>query len=417
MSVFPGGAALELAEPVCDPARPGRAREALASLVDKSLLVRTSRAGCSRLAMHETTRRYAAGLLAAGADAAGTARRHAEAFAALAVRVGTDLHGPREQVALDRLAEDDANLRSATAWAVAERPALALELSGSLWWYWFRTNRATEGLATIRAALAAAGRAGLPPSAEARAGAGYLAWVLDDYPVASELAGLALADPAAGPRTHGLAYGVLARAVGDQGDFVTAAEHALRGVALYESAGDAWGAAWSRRCYASLLLYGGDVARSVPPCRESQASFEQLGDEWGAAGALDVLAVIYAQLGDHRRALELAEESVARHEALGDSSGTRYALQHLAEAALAAGDPARARACARRSLEMARLHGYRTGARQAQELLAQLDGADPRPEPGPDGAPAPAPAAGTGTLPVPKQEVAVPERQTLVLQD
>jgi predicted ATPase/DNA-binding SARP family transcriptional activator len=374
-SVFRGGGTPAHAAAVCRPDAPMLALENVARLIDKSLLLRTEHGQKSRLDVHQTLQRYAASLLGAADEVGTMARRHAEVFLEFAQNIGA----PRRPSVINRgglgqLREEGPNFQAALEWTTAHDVDFALRLGGALWWYWFRDGRAALGRDLLSQALSAPGATASPGYAEALAGAAYLAWVQDDYDLARMAAQQVLDRPETTVATQAMAYGVLARAAGDSGDFTVAAEHAAHGAVLYEKVGDPWGAAWSRRCQASALIYGSDPQAGRALAQACLTAFEALGDDWGSAGAVDQLAAVASRLGEQRLALDLAADAVARHRELGDSSGERYALQHLAEAARAAGDSALAARTARQSLALAREGGYRVGALQALLLLAELTG-------------------------------------------
>lgn len=367
-AAFRDGAALPQAKAVCGVEDSAGFHRVVSGLVDKSLLVHGQRAGRTRLRMHESIRAHAAGELGASGAAGEVEAAHAAAFAALVAEAADDFHGPAEGSALDRLDADDANLEKALAWACEHDVSLAQRMGGRLWWYWFRTSRASIG----RSLLGRATASGAWRDAAAAGGRGYLAWVEDDYDEALELSRLVLDDPSAGAWNHGLALGVQARAEGDLGRFADAFASAQASVARFAVAGDQWAVAWSRRCGASALVYGGDPTAALAEATRALAEFEDAGDTWGSAGALDLLGSINEQLGDPFRAMELARLAVERYRELNDSSGTRLALQHLAEAARSVGDRAEAVASAQDALVVARRHGYRVGALQALLVLADV---------------------------------------------
>jgi predicted ATPase/DNA-binding SARP family transcriptional activator len=371
-AAFRDGAALPQAEFVCAVGDSATYHRVVSGLVDKSLLVHTQRASRTRLTMHQSVQAHAAAQLHASGAHSDVAEAHAAAFARLAGSAAEAFHGPREGEALDRLDADDANLRHALEWACVNDPPLAQQIGAKLWWYWFRTSRATVGRRLLRRATAAGGT----PDPAALGGRAYLAWVEDDYAEALELASAVLDDPSASTWTRGLALGARARAEGDLGRFADAYASAQKSLALFAEADDPWCVAWSRRCGASALVYGGDPQTALTEATRAVAEFEDAGDPWGSAGALDLVASITERLGDSGRAVELARGAVERYRALADSSGTRLSLQHLAEAARADGDRRLAEASAADALEVARRHGYRVGSLQALLLLADVS-ADP----------------------------------------
>jgi predicted ATPase/DNA-binding CsgD family transcriptional regulator len=89
----------------------------LPQLVDKSLVVTTSR-GPHRYRLLESIRAYAAERLAAAGATAATQRRHAAYYLALAERAADHLRGRDQRAWLDRLTAEEPNLRAALAHSV-----------------------------------------------------------------------------------------------------------------------------------------------------------------------------------------------------------------------------------------------------------------------------------------------------------
>ena len=146
LAVFAGGCTLEAAEEIC-----GADLDAIASLVDKSLLRRTG----DRYWMLETIREFASEQLDQLADArrasgspCGLVRRSRRARA-------PELHGREGREWLDRLEAEHANLRAALEHLVALRDGRgALRLVASIWYYWTVRGNLTEGRQLLAATLA-----------------------------------------------------------------------------------------------------------------------------------------------------------------------------------------------------------------------------------------------------------------------
>lgn len=347
--------------------------ELVLRLVDRSLVRRSERDGRSWITLHEMVRTFAHDRLEAraGLDAARArqARWMHDRLAALAA----GLHGPGEPDVLARLIAEQGNLTAALDHA---EPDLLGGLVTHLWWFWFRTGQSAEGLARVRAALDV-----LPADAPARpmvlAAGAYLAWVVDDYDTAEAWARAALeTDPESDGEASALALGALARVLGEQGRFDVAAEEAARSAEVYDSRGDRWGVAWSRRCRASALVHAGDLAGSASACEESRVEFERLGDQWGVAGSWELLARIAERRDAPQETLRLGLRSLEAHRDAGDTSGERYTLQHLATAAWRLGDLAGARSYAEAALDLCERHGYRVGTLLALDLLLDVTDAE-----------------------------------------
>lgn len=351
---------------------PVTGEELVLRLVDRSLVQRSELEGRSWITLHEMVRTFAQERLEARAELDRARARHARWVCDRVAATTRDLHGPREAAVLARLLAEQGNLTAALDHALRADAELLGELVTHLWWFWFRTGQAGEGLARVRGALDR-----LPPGAPARptvlAAGAYLAWVVDDYGTAESWARSALdADTEENGAASALAHGALARILGEQQQFEAAAEAASRSIEVYRARSDAWGVAWSRRCRASALVHSGDLTRSAAACEESRVEFEGLGDQWGVAGSWELLARIAERREDPQEALRLGLRSLAAHRETGDTSGERYTLQHLAAAAWQLGDLTGARSYAEAAVELCDRHGYRVGTLLALDLLLDV---------------------------------------------
>jgi predicted ATPase/DNA-binding SARP family transcriptional activator len=146
LSVFAGSFSLEAVETVCE----GPVLDLLSGLVDKSLVVASSRRGSVRYSLLETIREYAAEHLK---DSDATRRRHALAYLAIA-REATPMLSDADVATLDRLDPEHDNIRAALAWSLEHEPdAIALPLAASFRWYWYYRILWSEGLRWLTRAL------------------------------------------------------------------------------------------------------------------------------------------------------------------------------------------------------------------------------------------------------------------------
>ena len=144
--MFAGGCTLEAAEEIC-----GADVDAIASLVDKSLLRRTG----ERYWMLETIREFAAERLDELADAPALRDRHAAWYVELAERARPELRAREARTWLERLDAEHANLRAALEHLLESGDADgALRLSGAIWPYWQTRGHWTEGRRYLTAAVA-----------------------------------------------------------------------------------------------------------------------------------------------------------------------------------------------------------------------------------------------------------------------
>jgi tetratricopeptide (TPR) repeat protein len=162
LSVFAGGWSIDAVEAVCAPLDEIDTADGLGRLLDHNLIQVQDCAAGSRFALLDTIHHYARTKLDARPDEAHVVcRRHAEFFVALAVRANAEILGPNRGTWLRRLQEELANIRIALAW-LRDNGRLddALQLAGSLQWFWFDGTHWREGRDWLEALLAAS-----PPSA------------------------------------------------------------------------------------------------------------------------------------------------------------------------------------------------------------------------------------------------------------
>jgi predicted ATPase len=135
LSVFAGGFTVDQAEAVCAdrrvPAR--RIVTLLASLVDRSMVVRRSGHGRGRYALLETLRVYAQERLHEHGDHAAVQHAHARQFVAFAEAAATGLAGHDEAAWFAQTEAEIGNLRVAHEWAVDRGDSdTALRISAAL---------------------------------------------------------------------------------------------------------------------------------------------------------------------------------------------------------------------------------------------------------------------------------------------
>ncbi|MEV5648517.1 LuxR C-terminal-related transcriptional regulator [Nocardia sp. NPDC052254] len=155
LSVFTGGFDIEAAEAVCvlTPAPQGLL-DALAGLVDKSVLWLRYDAAAPRYSMLEPIRQFGHDRLVAGGEERRVRARHRDHYRGLALRgqsaywSSDDLDWFRE---LDR---EHANLRSSLQFSLTDAPQLALETATVLRPFWEHYRFLSEGLRWLTDALA-----------------------------------------------------------------------------------------------------------------------------------------------------------------------------------------------------------------------------------------------------------------------
>jgi predicted ATPase len=333
LGVFAGGCTLEAAESVC-----GAERAVLGSLVGMSLLQHNG----DRYSLLETVRDHARERLEASGEAEKLRALHAEHFLRLAEH-GAELARVKDRATLDRLEQEQPNLRAALASLGDSGQVEAnLRLACSLFFLWFMRGGAREGLDWLERALASG------------AGPPVLRWHATNY--AATLAALC-----GDPRAAGLAEQSLklARAAEDDigvayalqthgntlssSDTVTARRAYEECAALFRQAGNLRGLRSATHNLGLIDLREGDYARARARLEEAL----RLGFEVGAAE--DAIANSFCDLGfvalfENRveDAGRLLEEGLRRSRALAWPEGTSNCLIGLAAVAESEGAGERA---------------------------------------------------------------------------
>ena len=345
LSAMAGGWTMASAAAVCDPE--GHAGidvlEGVASLVDASLVRRTTATRDPRFDMLQTVREFGLERLDAEDDRPAILRRHACWFLDLAEEAERHFRGPGLESWLRSLEVEHDNLRAALRWALEEDEAeIGLCLAASLWRLWHVGGYLSEGRHWTTAVLA------LPSASQrtlARARAltalGGLAYWQNDPPAVRSSYEEALA---------------IARELGDR---------PMIAEATYN--------------FAFSPGLEGDRESARASFLQSMEMFEELGDPRGEADSMWALSLIARLDGDLPRALRHAEGSVRRHRALGDGFGLVDSLHELGRAAFAMGDHETSRASFLESLEILGPIGYRTAIAIVLDNLAAQELSDGRP--------------------------------------
>jgi predicted ATPase/class 3 adenylate cyclase len=147
LGVFSGGWTLASAEAICQPSLQPAVIDALASLLDQSLVREDPPLDIEpRFRMLEVIGEYAAERLAASGEEDELRARHAEHFASLAEEGQSHLMG-RDRIGwLARLDVELDNLRAGLEWSEIHRStSTGLRIATAMWRYWQQRGRLDEG--------------------------------------------------------------------------------------------------------------------------------------------------------------------------------------------------------------------------------------------------------------------------------
>jgi len=343
LAVFQGGWTLAPAEAVGGQDLDGEVLDLLGHLVDRSLVVSDH----GRFRMLETLRAYAQEQLDLAGEEGPVARRHAEFFIDFAEAAEPHLRGAQQAQWLATLRAEDANLRQAMSWAIANRsdePDAALRLGGALGWYWY-VGRQVDGRGFLREAL------------ESPSGASALnrAHALQALSLAVRPVGCIVHPSAEGARAaaesvqlfqqqhdHGrAALSQLLMAVEgvgqpDAGEQLVLVEQARR--TLQEHA-DTWGLALADFVEMEIRLHHGHVDRALALGHQASASFDSLDDDWGRSAVMLHLGYGLRVAGRIDEARQLLTRAVVLSRDGGLPNNLARSLAEVAEAELARGAP------------------------------------------------------------------------------
>jgi predicted ATPase/class 3 adenylate cyclase len=349
LAVFAAGATLSAIEAVCNPEGDldVDTLDAVASLVDHSLVRRDDEAEGSRFTMLETIREYAAERLAALDDMEDTEPRHAEFFAAMAEEWGPQVRSAQASTATAILERDYDNTRAAVAWALrADRADIGLRVAAPMWMFWVEHGPVPEGRRAVDALLS------LPSSSPrdslrqaALEALGSLSYWEGDYGASEQAYGEALELSrelgdirGAAEAFKNLAY--VAGASGDPEKALTLAEEARKAA---REAGDVALAAEAAGLVGLSLSREGDQEGALAATQEALEGFESEGIPYWANQMKSRLGSIYLRMGDLDRAETLLRASLAEMPgALSSGIGRAANTSMLAAVAAARGDHDRA---------------------------------------------------------------------------
>ena len=381
LGIFVGGWSLDSVEPVCladvhdlDPL------EGLASLLDQSLIRRSAvDAAEPRFEMLHVVREFAFDQLAAAGEEHAVRRAFARYFHQLAERAGA-ARGVDQERRYERVTLELNNLRAILAFALSDaRQAVdldeALELAGTLWFYWIHHSRGPgEARAWLTRAVELAPQDGSKSHGKGLLGLGAIEWRQGDYALArehldesarilakvEEFMGLADALHLAGhvrfeAREYAAAYELFQRG---QAAYARA-EDPLGGVALI---GDLGMVAYHQADYATARQW---FERCLRACREHGVTDH-------AADSLNRLGDLARIDGDLTRAEALYSESLSLWRSVHGTPGTASALHKLGQTARRRGDASAGLRLVLESLELQREIGNKQGMVECLVALAGL---------------------------------------------
>ncbi|MFD1814956.1 ATP-binding protein [Rhodococcus gannanensis] len=342
LSVFAGGFELDAAEGVCGGGVSSlELLDGVASLVDKSILIREDAGPGVRYRMLETLREYGREMLIEAGELTEQQRRHRDWYGALAKSAEDEWIGPRQVELIRRLDHEQPNLRDALTFCVTEPGEIdaGLRAAVALYPYWLCRGMSSEGRH-------------------------WLDRLIEGEPDSAEL-----------HRIRAIAVdSVLA---GTQGDLARAEALVARGRALADFLGDDDADRILCLASASVALFAGRLVEAIPEFTDVIARYRRTTDLFRLTTALVGVAVATGVSGDEDRAIAHHEEILEITEENGESALREYSLLALAMNRWS-DDPASATDLLEQGLRLARVVDDPLGASSCIEVLAWIAAADGR---------------------------------------
>jgi predicted ATPase/DNA-binding SARP family transcriptional activator len=347
LAVFAGSFTPAAAEVVCGPAESVGVEviDGLASLVDKSLLVRRDdeEREAGRLRMLDTIHEFARERLAESIESEAVRSRHAAFFADQAEEAYHQMRGPVSRVVYDTLAPDHENFRAALGWALESgQTEIALRMAAALQPYWQLRGHLGEGRGWLRAALEADCGTDSPARAEALCSAGFMAMRQNDFSVA--------------------------RSYGEQS------------LDLFRRHGSRRGVGTTLHLLGLVASQERELDRAFAYLDEMLSLHRQDGNSVGVSLASGGLGMVATLRGDYDRAATLYAESLALDRAAGDRPRTGTTLLNLGVLEIEKRDYEQASAYLRESLDVHRDIESQYGIALGLFFLAGVAGKRQRPE-------------------------------------
>ncbi|SDC62032.1 ATP-binding protein [Rhodococcus tukisamuensis] len=336
LAVFARGFELDGAEGVAaGDLTPDELLDLVASLVDKSILIREQPDGVVRYRLLETLRDYGLERLAEAGEEADLRRRHRDWYARLTARAEAEWIGPAQPEWIARLAREQANLRDALEYCIAEpgEAEAGLRITNAAYLFWLSRGLLGEG------------RRWLDRTLEAQGGAPTL------------------------ERVEALCAGAVL--AGNQDDIVTGAAMVEQAREAAAALGDPEADTLVAHATGHLAIYTGDPERAVRFLDGILDTVRGEDDRLRHVSTLLGLSMASALLGDTPRATAAAEEVLAITEPHQESVYRSYALCTLG-LALWQQDPDRARPLLEQGLRLSGVVDDPLGSAVCVETLAWI---------------------------------------------
>jgi len=345
LSVFAGGCSFETAAEVCTSGGDSSIEEAMAVLVDASLVqVVDSREGRRRFVTLEPIREFAAEKLGELGEEYATRQRHLALLVRLGEQFAVGFRGPDSEAWVARIDTEYANILAALDWSVDNDPINGLRLAAAMGTYWDVRGRVREGRRVLDSLLGATSGHAWATSGDSDA------WVRVRAGGLMALAGLdwLAGDHAAGER-HGTEGLELHRRLPEDGDRATAVNR-----------------------MGLIRMLQGRVGEARDLFEEALHLYSRLGEERGIYTVTNNLGVTAISSGDYLQAAELSQRAADLSRRHGDVRSMARGLNNRGFALLYLGQSEPAKALAQESLAVRHEVGDPRGVAESLELLAGI---------------------------------------------
>ncbi len=353
LAVFRGGFTLDAVQAVCaDEEGPdGDPLDLLTQLVDKSLVVTSSRAGARRFGLLETIRHYAWELLESAGETDVTLTAHTRWFTSWAAEQGRLVSTPDQLEALEALEADHDNLRAILDRSMASGDVEpALRIAADIAHFWWLHSHFGESGSWFRRLLAVDEPVSPRVRAKLLIGAGEFSMSMSDHQQAEERLTEArrIAEEIEAPRIEGWALAYLMTNETWRLEMDAARRYGEEGLANFQSTGDLLGIGYVT--FMQTVLDHAEVWRNnkmTPEVAEDlMAKLEPMVEGARQFGERNLLGHLLDLLGpialDARRIDEAGahlSEAVKAFNTLGNQICLAHALDHVALLATQADQP------------------------------------------------------------------------------
>jgi tetratricopeptide (TPR) repeat protein len=298
--------------------------DVLSALVDKSLVNAEECGPAMRYSFLETLREYARERLDEAGEGDWVRNRHLDYFLALTKSNAPLLAGGEGQSAwMECLDADQANLRQALAWAIAQDSPHSLQLAGALWPFWELSAPLAADQGWLQRATQISAREALIEQARSLARAGSLAWQQGD--------------PTRSRWLHELA------------------------LALYRQSDDRRGLASALNNLAAQFHAQADYERAEALYTEGLQMARQSGDGMLISASLNNLGIVAMETQRYEAAEQFLLEALEAARQDGNQTKIAIALHNLGEVERSRGAYAEALSYYQHSLAESQQAGYRLG--------------------------------------------------------